>query len=157
MRNMRRQKWRGWYNKGASVERRRRRRRHVEERTEERRRWWRRWRWKRWERRWEWRWRWGHKLMRPRGNIVASAMVVTVVSVVVSVVMSMTKVMPAWTPMTPFEAMRVSHVDVFTILRGGDIIWSFPRSLVVIHGETKETTWPRAATEGTNVLLVLFL
>jgi uncharacterized protein with PQ loop repeat len=95
--------------------------------------------------------------MRPRGNVVASAMVVAVVSVVMSVVMSITMFMPAWTPTTSFKAMRVIHQDVFTILRGGHIVWSFMGSLVVIHGETKETTWPVAATEGTDMLLVLFL
>ena len=53
--------------------------------------------------------------------------------------------------------MRVSHHDVFTILLDGHIVWSFPWGLVVIHIEPKDTTWPLAATERTNVLLVLFL
>jgi hypothetical protein len=100
--------------------------------------------------------------MRPRVKVTSAMMITMVVvsvvmSVVVSVGMSMGMSVPTWTPATPFEAMRVSHHDVFNILLDGHIVWSFQRRLVVIHRETKETTWPLAATEGTNVLLVLFL
>jgi hypothetical protein len=80
----------------------------------------------------------------------------SVVRSVMTMVMTMTVFMPAWVPAAPFEAMRVSHQDVFTIQLAGHIVWSFPGCLIVEHGETKETTWPLAATEGTNVLLILF-
>jgi hypothetical protein len=113
----------------------------------------------RWERRHEWRWRWGHKCraMRPRGK-VAPARMVTMMSVVMSVVVSMTMIMPAWAPASSFNAMRVSHRGVFTILLGRYIVYSFPGCLfVIIQAETKETIWPLATTEGTNVLFVLFL
>lgn len=83
-------------------------------------------------------------------------------SVVVSMVVSMTMFMPAWAPASPFGAMamRVSHQDVFTVLFGRDIICRFLGCLIVliiIQAETKETIWPLATTEGTNMLFVLLL
>jgi hypothetical protein len=95
-------------------------------------------------------------MMRPWRK-VAPARVVPIISMVVSMVVSMTMIMPAWAPASPFDAMRVNHRDVFTILLGRDIICSFPGRLIVIHRETKETIWPLSTTEGTNVLFVLFL
>jgi hypothetical protein len=95
-------------------------------------------------------------MVRPRGK-VAPAKVVTIMSVVVSMVVSMTMFMPVRAPASPFDAMRVRHQDVFTILLGRYIVCSFPGCLIVIHGETKDTIWPLATTEGTNVLFVLFL
>jgi hypothetical protein len=94
-------------------------------------------------------------MMRPRGKVPAK--VVTMMSGMVSMVMTMTMFMPTWAPASPFAAMRVTHQDVFTILLGRYIICSFLGCLVVIQGETKETIWPLATTEGTNVLFVLFL
>jgi hypothetical protein len=97
-------------------------------------------------------------MMRPRGK-VAPARVVAMMSVVVSMVVSMTMLMPARASASPFDAnaMRVRHQDVFTILLDRYTICGFPRSLLVIQGETKETIWPLATTEGTNMLFVLFL
>jgi len=95
-------------------------------------------------------------MMRPRGK-VAPAREVTMRSELVSMVVSMTMFMPAWAPAGPFDAMRVSHQDIFTILLGRYIVCSFPRSLIIIQAETKDTIWPLATTEGTNVLFVLFL
>jgi hypothetical protein len=95
--------------------------------------------------------------MRPGGK-VAPARMVTMMSVVMSVVVSMTMFMPAWAPASPFNAMQVGHRGVFTILLSRYIVYSFPGCLIVIiQTETKETIWPLATTEGTNVLFVLFL
>jgi acyl-homoserine lactone acylase PvdQ len=42
------------------------------------------------------------------------------------------------------------------ILLSRDVGWSLAGRFFVVYGETKETTWPVAATERTNVLFVFF-
>jgi hypothetical protein len=44
---------------------------------------------------------------------VGMSVVRTVVRTGRTMVMSMTMFMPTWAPATPFEAMRVSHQDIF--------------------------------------------
>jgi hypothetical protein len=94
--------------------------------------------------------------MRPRGK-VAPARLITMMSVVVSMVVSMTMFMPAWAPASTLDAVRVNHQDIFIILLGRYTICSVLGCPIVIQAETKETIWPLAPTEGTNVLFVLFL
>jgi hypothetical protein len=51
----------------------------------------------------------------------------------------------------------VIHKDVFITLLSGRIVWSLTGNFVIINRKTKETTWPLAATERTNMSFVLFL
>ena len=78
-------------------------------------------------------------------------------SVVMSMVVSMTMFMPTRAPASPLDAIRVSHQDIFTILLGRYTVCGILGRLIVIQAETKETIWPLATTEGTNVLFVLVL
>jgi len=74
-----------------------------------------------------------------------------------SVVKSIAVFVPAWTPTAPFRTTGVVHKDVLITLLGGRIVRSLQGNLVIINSETKETTWPVAATERTNMSFVLFL
>jgi hypothetical protein len=61
-------------------------------------------------------------------------------------------------PAIPVSAKRVLHQDIFVIiLRGREVLWNLAGRILIVNRETKKTIWPFAATEGTNMLFILFL
>jgi hypothetical protein len=88
---------------------------------------------------------------------VASAVVTTVMAMVMAMDMTMFMVsMSAGAPVIAVEAVWIPHQDVLVILLSRDVGWNLAGRFFVVYGETKETTWPVAATERTNVLFVFF-
>jgi hypothetical protein len=158
MRNVRGQNWQRRYNERASVTvemGRRRRRRYGEERREKRWWWRRRRRWRRWKR----RRRWGQKRRSrttPLGK-VTSAMMITVMTMMMC--MSMAMFMRAQASAIPVKPIRVLHYDIVIILvcSREEGVWNLAGSFVIIYSEAKETAWPLATTEGSNMLFILFL